>query len=143
MLSYSNSVDLLDKTMADDAQTLLVRANELAGSGGPARDLTVVSPIFAAAALPERWANLVAVEVEISARGFDTTTVALRKDMPSRTLTMRKPLSELVVGSAVGVQTATYRVHNNYVDHQAQWTEAQQQPGQELFVHPNPVQRTE
>ena len=83
MLSYSYSVDLLDKTMADDARTLLMRANELAGSGGPARDLTVVSPIFAAAALPERWANLVAVEVEISARGFDTTTVALRKDMPA------------------------------------------------------------
>src|SRR5207245_949408 len=90
-------VDLLDRTV-DDARTLLVRANELAGSGELTWDLTVVSPIFAAAALPERWANLVAVEVEISAPGFDTTTVALRKDMPSRTLTMRKPLSELVAG---------------------------------------------
>jgi hypothetical protein len=121
----------------------VVRANELAGSGELAWDLTVVSPILAAAALPEQWANLVAVEVEISAPGFDTTTVALRKDMPSRTLTMRKPLSELVAGSAAGVQTATYRVRNKYVDHQGEWTEAQQQPGQELFVYPNPVQRTE
>jgi hypothetical protein len=132
-------VDLLDKTMVDDARTLLVRANELAGSGELTWDLTVVSPIFAAAALPERWANLVAVEVEISAPGFDTTTVALRKDMPSRMLTMRKPLSELVAGNAAGIQTATYRVRNNYVDHQGQWTEAQQQSGQELFVYPNPA----
>src|SRR5437016_1806821 len=69
-------VDLLDKTMVDDARTLLARANELAGSGELTWDLTVVSPIFAAAARPERWANLVAVEVEISAPGFDTMTVA-------------------------------------------------------------------
>jgi hypothetical protein len=132
-------VDLLDKTMVDDARTLLVRANELAGSGELTWDLTVVSPLFGAAALPERWANLVAVEVEISAPGFDSTTVALRKDTPSRTLTMRKPLSELVAGNAAGIQTATYRVRNNYVDHQGQWTEAQQQSGQELFVYPNPA----
>jgi len=132
-------VELLDKAMVDDARTTLLRAHQLAGSGELTWDLTISSPVFGAAALPQRWANLANLEVEVSAPGFETTTVVLRKDTPSRTLTMRKPLSALVAGGAAGIQTATYRIRNNYVDHQGRWTEPQQQAGEELVVFPNPA----
>jgi hypothetical protein len=75
----------------------------------------------------------------VSDPGFATTTIVLRMETPSRNLTMRKPLSELVIGGAAGIQTATYRVRNNYLDHQGLWTEPQQQSGEELVVYPNPA----
>ena len=55
--------------------------------------------------------------------------MVLRRDPPRRTITLRKPLAELVAGGAAGIQTATFRVRNNYADHQGQWTAPQQQSG--------------
>jgi hypothetical protein len=130
-------VELLDKAMVDDAKTTLLKANELAGSGELTWDLTISSPVFTAAELPARWVNLSAIEVEISAPGFDTSTVVLRKDTPSKSITMRRPLADLIAGEAAGIHTATYRVRNDYVDHQGEWSAPQQQSGEELIVYPN------
>jgi len=132
-------VDLLDKTMVDDARTTLLKVHRLAGGGELTWDLTISSPVFAAPTVPTRWAELSSLEVEISAPGFETTTVVLRRDTPARTLTMRTPLSALVAGAAAGIRTATYRVRNNYLDHQGQWTAPQQQSGEELIIFPNPT----
>jgi len=134
-------VELLDKAMVDDARTLLLRANELAGSGELTWDVVIGTPIFDAMrreATDDRWATLTSVEVEVSAPGFDTTTVVLRADAASRTLTMRKPLVSLVTGGAAGIRTVTYRVRNNYVDHKGRWSAPEQQSGEELVVFPNP-----
>jgi hypothetical protein len=131
-------VDLLDKQLVADADATLLRAHELAGTGELTWDLTVSSPVFATAELPARWAGLASLEVEVSAPGFDTTTVILRKDTPSRTITLRKPLAALVAGGASGIHTATYRVRNNYTDHQGEWSAPQQQSGEELVAFPNP-----
>jgi hypothetical protein len=133
-------VELLDKSMVADARATLLKAQQLAGSGELTWDLTISSPVFTAAAMPERWANLASIEVEVSAPGFETTAVVLRKDTPARTLTMRKPLAALVAGGGAGIRTATYRIRNNYVDHQGQWTAPQQQSGEELVVFPNPAE---
>jgi hypothetical protein len=132
-------VELLDKVMVEDARATLLRTQELAGSGELTWDLTISSPVFIAPQLPARWANLANLEVEVSAPGFETTSVVLRKDAPSRTLTMRKPLAALVSGAGAGIHTATYRIRNNYLDHQGHWTDPQQQSGEELVVFPNPA----
>ena len=132
-------VELLDKAMVEDAHAILLKANQLAGSGELTWNLRVSCPVFAAATLPPRWAELVAVEVQVSAPGFDTTTVALRQDTPTKTVAMRKPLTELITGGATGIRTASYRVRNNYTDHQGQWTAPQEQSGDELIVYPNPA----
>lgn len=131
-------VELLDKAMVADARGALLRATELGGSGELTWELKVSSPVFAATP-PPRWANLAGIEVEINAEGFDPATVVLRPDTPARTVTMRKPLTELVAGGASGIRTASYRVRNNYTDHQGQWTEPQRQSGDDLVVYPNPA----
>jgi len=133
-------VELLDKAMVEDARATLLRTQELAGSGELTWDLTISSPVFSAPQLPARWANLANIEVEVSAPGFETTSVVLRKDAPSRTLTMRKPLAALVSGTGAGIRTTTYRIRNNYLDHQGHWTDPQQQSGEELVVFPNPAE---
>ena len=131
-------VELLDKAMVEDAEAILLRTNRLAGSGELTWDVVVSSPVFAAAT-PPQWATLAAVEVELSAPGFDTTVVELRPGGGARTVTMRKPLAELVTGGAGGIRSTTYRVRNNYLDHQGRWGEPQQQSGEELIVYPNPA----
>lgn len=132
-------VELLDKSMTEDAAAILLRTNRLAATGELTWDLTVSCPVFAAPAPPPRWAELAAIEVEVSAPGFDTTIVVLRGDSASRTITMRKPLAELVSGGASGIRGVSYRVRNNYLDRQGQWTQPQQQSGEELIVYPNPA----
>jgi hypothetical protein len=132
-------VDLLDTRPVLDARSLLLRANELAGSGELTWDVRLSCPVLEAAAVASRWATLVAVEVEVSAPGFDTTTVVLRRGEPTRPVTMRKPLAELLTGAAAGIRTLTYRVRNNYSDHQGSWTAPQQQSGEDLIVYPNPA----
>ena len=131
-------VELLDKQLLADARTTLLRAHELAGTGELTWDLTVSSPVFDAAEPQPRWATLANIEVEVSAPGFDATTVVLRRTSGSRTITLRKPLAALVSGGATGVRTVSYRVRNNYVDHQGEWSTPQQQSGEELIVFPNP-----
>ena len=118
---------------------MLVKVNQLAGSGELTWDLTISSPVFGGPTPPGRWANLASIDVEVSAPGFDTTTVVLRTSIPSRTLTMRKPLADLIAGGGAGIRTVTYRIRNNYADHQGQWTPPQQQAGEELVVFPNPA----
>jgi hypothetical protein len=129
-------VELLDRTMVQDARTALTRAQRLAGSGELTWDLTVSTPVFSATELPARWATLASIEVEVSAPGFETTTVVLRRDTPVRTLLMRAPLAALVAGDASGIRTATYRVRNNHLDGQGPWSAPQQQSGEELVVFP-------
>ena len=130
-------VDLLDKTMVEDAEAMLLRANRLAGAGALTWNLHIQCPVFAATPPPQRWATLVAIEVELSAPGFDTTTVVLRPDLPAITVAMRRPLAALISDAGASIHTATYRVRNNYSDHQGQWTQPQQQSGDQLIVYPN------
>jgi hypothetical protein len=128
----------LDVELAQDARAILLRTNELAGSGELTWDLRLSCPVLQAPTPPPQWADVVAVEVEVSAPGFDTTTIALRHDSPARTITMRKPLNELLTGAAGGIRTVSYRVRTNYTDHQGQWTDPQQQSGEDLIVYPTP-----
>jgi hypothetical protein len=130
-------VDLLDKEMVDDAAAILLKANQLAGSGELTWDLTVSCPPFAAPTMPDKWNTLSAVEVEVAAPGFTTTTVVLRKETPSKKISMTKPLVDLITGGASGIQTATFRVRNDYTDRQGQWTAPQQQSGNELIAYPS------
>jgi hypothetical protein len=87
--------------------------------------------------MPDKWNTLSAVEVEVAAPGFTTTTVVLRKETPSKKITMTKPLVDLITGGASGIQTATFRVRNDYTDRQGQWTAPQQQSGNELIAYPS------
>jgi hypothetical protein len=130
-------VELLDKTMVEDAGAVLLRTNQVAGSGELTWSVRVSCPVFAAQPRPQRWTNLVALEVEITAPGFDTTTVVLDAATGATTITMRQPLADLVAGRSAGIRTATFRVRNNYTDHQGSWTAPQQQSGTHLIVYPN------
>lgn len=130
-------VELFDKRPVTTPDQMLRHVHELAGATDMTRDLVVSSPVFATGTLPERWANLVSIEVEVTPPGSPATSVVLSLSTPSRPLPAPVTLHDVATGAPGGITSVAYRVRNNYVDHQGAWTEPQQQSGTDLVVYPN------
>lgn len=130
-------VELFDKRLVTTPDQMLKHVHELAGATDMTRDVVVSSPVFATGTLPERWANLVSIEVEVTPPGSAATSVVLSLASPSRPLPAPVTLHDIATGAPGGITAVTYRVRNNYVDHQGAWTDPQQQSGTDLVVYPN------
>ena len=132
-------VELLDKRLVSAPAAVLRKVHELAPAGASSRDLTISSPVFATGTLPERWATLFSIEVELTTQGGQTLSGVLSLANPTRKLHVPASLADLVAGVGGGIPTVAYRVRNNYVDHQGEWSAAQAQSGDEIVVYPNPA----
>lgn len=130
-------VELLDKRLTATPVDVLHRVHELAPAGASTRDLTVTSPVFATGTLPDRWKNLASIEVELTTPTGQTVSSVLSLANASRTLRLPASLDDLVTGVGGGIPTVSYRVRNNYTDHQGEWTQPQSQSGEEIVVYPN------
>ena len=130
-------IELLDKRLVTTPSQMLRHVHELAGATDMSRDLTITSPVFSTGTVPERWPTLVSIEVEVTAPGAPPTSVVLSPTAPSRTLAARVTLHDVASGTPGGISAVTYRVRNNYTDHQGSWTEPQQQSGSDLVVYPS------
>ncbi len=132
-------VELLDKRLVSPPADVLRKVHELAPAGASSRDLTITSPVFATGALPDKWAGLFSIEVELTTQGGQVLSGMLSLTNPSRTLHVPASLADLVSGVGGGIPTVAYRVRNNYVDHQGEWSAPQSQSGDEIVVYPNPA----
>jgi hypothetical protein len=132
-------VELLDKRLTTTPDAVLRQVHERAPSGASSRDLKVTSPVFASGALPDKWSTLASIEVELATPAGQAVNAVLSLANPSRTLRLPASLADLVAGVGGGIQTVSYRVRNNYVDHQGEWTQPQSQSGEEIVVYPAPA----
>jgi hypothetical protein len=130
-------VELLDKRLTATPVQVLHQVHELAPAGSSTRDLSVTSPVFSSGTLPERWKTLASIEVEVTTATGQVVTAVLSLANPTRTLHLPASLDDLVAGVGGGIPTVNYRVRNNYVDHQGEWTAVQSQSGEEIVVYPN------
>jgi len=130
-------VELLDKRMTSAPVDVLRRVHELAPAGASSRDIAVTSPVFATGTVPARWSTLVSLEVELTTPSGQVLHSVLDLANPRRALRVPASLSDLVAGVGGGIPTVSYRVRNNYVDHQGEWTAPQSQSGDEIVVYPN------
>ena len=131
-------VELLDKKMAATPQVMLTHVHELAGSSEVSRDITVSSPVFSTATLPEKWASLASIEVEVTAPGGTPASVVLSPTSGTKTVAAGVSLLAVATGAPGGITTVDYRVRNNYLDHQGRWGETRQSSGSDLIAYPNP-----
>jgi hypothetical protein len=129
--------ELVDKRLITTPDQMLKHLHELAGASDTSRDLTVTSPVFSTGTLPERWKGLVSIEVEVTPPGATPTSVVLSPTAASKTIAARITLQDVAAGAPGGITAVDFRVRNNYVDHQGQWTTSQRQSGTDLVVYPN------
>ncbi|HEY3259324.1 MAG TPA: hypothetical protein VGJ95_03505 [Pseudonocardiaceae bacterium] len=130
-------IELMDKRLTATPSDVLHRVHELAPAGASSRDITVSSPVFTGGALPPRWSTLASLEVELTTPAGQVLHTVLSLANPSRTLHVPASLTDLVAGVGGGIPTVSYRVRNNYIDHQGEWTAPQSQSGDEIVVYPN------
>lgn len=133
-------VELLDKRMVETPDVMLKHVHELVGGSEVSRDITVSSPVFATGTLPEKWANLASIEVEVTSPGGSPASVVLSPAAGTKTLAASVSLLALATGAPGGITTVDYRVRNNYLDHQGRWGEKQQSSGTDLIAYPNPAE---
>jgi hypothetical protein len=131
-------VELLDKRLVATPAAILHTVHELAADGNLSRDLVVSTPVFATGAPPAKWADLVSVEVSITAGSGRPVSTVLSAAKPSRTLEVPTTLDDLVAGTPGGITTVSYQVRNNYTDRQGAWSAPQERSGEEIPVYPNP-----
>lgn len=132
-------LELLDKRLTVSPAAVLRHLHELAPAGASTRDLTLSSPVFATGTLPQRWlsAGLASIEVELTTQAGQVVNAVLSLANPTRTVRLPATLADLVAGAA-GITTVSYRVRNNYADHQGEWSQPQSQSGEEIVVYPAP-----
>lgn len=133
-------VELLDKRLVVTPDALLQHVHELAGASDMQRDITVSSPVFSTGTLPTGWANLASLEVEVTPPGVPATSVVLSLTAPTKMVPAPVTLQDIVTGAPGGISSVSYRVRNNYLDHQGKWSKPQEQSGTDLVVYPHPVE---
>lgn len=114
----------------------LERIHELAPSGALSWKLAVECPLFLRLPVPEQYANLFRIEVQIIRTGFTTQQVVLGRDKASVEVTMQRTLKDLFTEGS-GQFTFQYRVRNVYFDHLGSWSAEKPGEGSNHFVFPN------
>lgn len=130
-------VELLDKRLDTTPAVMLAHVHEMVGGSEVSRDIVVSSPVFSTGTLPTKWAELASIEVEVTPPGSSPVTMALSLANPSETVAAAISLSAVAAGASAGITTVSYRVRNNYLDHQGQWGQPQDSSGSDLIAYPN------
>lgn len=131
-------VNLTRMGLTQTPAEILERIHELAPSGTLSWKLTVECPLFMRLPLPDTYANLFCIEVQIIRPGFATQQVVLSRNQPSAEVTMQRTLKDLLAVDG-GQFTYQYRVRNVYFDHIGSWSAEKSGEGSNHFVFPNPL----
>lgn len=133
-------LEVLDKKMTTTPDVMLAHVHELAGGSEISRDITVSSPLFSTGTLPPKWADLASIEVEVTPPGGHPVSVVLSLAAPSQQVAAAITLQAVAAGASGGITTVSYRVRNNYLDHQGAFGPPQSSSGSELVAYPNPTE---
>ena|GEM_PF-1695471 len=134
------AVELFGQDLSETPVQVLERVHAVAASSTLTWVVTVECPVFLAAPVPDRYANLYKVEVQISGPGYAAQQVVLGRDAARGSITMQRTLRDLLSAEAGSIGSFTYRVRNIYFDRQGAWSEPREAEGSSLFVFPNPVE---
>ena len=134
------AVELFGQDLTETPTEVLERVHSVAASATLTWVITVECPLFLAPTVPEKYAMLYKVEVQISRPGYAAQQVVLGRETPRGSVTMQRTLRDVLAADAGSIGTFTYRVRNVYFDRQGSWSEPREGEGSNLFVFPNPVE---
>lgn len=134
------AVELYGQDLTETPTDVLERVHSVAASATLTWEITVECPLFLAPTLPDKYAMLYKVEVQITRPGYAPHQVVLGRDQVRASITMQRTLKDVLAADASGIGSFTYRVRNIYFDRQGSWSDSRQGEGSNLFVFPNPVE---
>lgn len=135
------AIELLGQDLTETPTEVLDRVHAVAATATLTWSIAVECPLFLAPSLPEAYAMLYKVEVQISRSGYAAQQVVLGRNAASGTVTMRRGLREVLAEDAGAIGTFTYQVRNVYYDRQGAWSEPKEGEGSNLFIFPNPIEQ--
>jgi hypothetical protein len=130
-------IELTGQRITQSPRDVLNHIHEIAPSGSLAWKIKVECPLFKAPQLPDQFAMLYRVRVEIKRGGYAPQQVILGRDAVEGAVTMQRSLREIVGQDSADATTFTYRVQNVYFDREGTWSEERTAQGENLFVFPN------
>lgn len=133
-------VALTGQRLTQAVQDVLNYIHDIAPSGSLAWKIKIECPLFLAPQLPDRYAMLYNIRVEIKRPGYAAQQVVLGRDSATSEMTMQRSLREIVGPDAVVANTFTVRVQNIYFDREGVWSDEVTKEGENLFVYPNAVE---
>ncbi len=133
------AVEILGQDLTETPTEVLDRVHAVAATATLTWAINVECPLFLAPSMPEAYAMLYKVEVQISRPGYAPQQVVLGRNAATGTVTMRRGLSDILGEEAGAIGRFTYQVRNVYFDRQGAWSEPKEGEGSNLFIFPNPV----
>lgn len=130
-------IALTGQRLTQSPQDVLNHIHDIAPSGSLAWRIKVECPLFLSPQLPDQYAMLYRVRVEIRRPGYAAQQVVLGRDMARGEVTMQRSLREIVSTDATAANTFTVRVQNVYFDREGAWSAEMTKEGENLFVFPN------
>jgi hypothetical protein len=131
-------VEMAGLNLTQSPSQVLDHIHEVFPSCSLTQKLNVESPFFQQASLPDKFANLSHLKVNVYRPGFAVEQVVLSKDKVSDQVTLQRNLKEILGEQAGALATFKYKVQNVYYDHEGQWSADKDAEGTNIFVYPNP-----
>jgi len=138
------AVELADPRLMQPPEETLDRVHRVLPRGSVRWVIEAECPVFMADSVPDGFADLHAVEVQIVRDGHSPLQMALgRGDEARAQVSLDVTLPDLLGEEAERLHQFSYRVRNIYLDRIGAWSEARETAGSRLFVVPNPVEEDE